>query len=125
MALTHWHGLCGVWCFMCLSGKTALVKLLASVLNRPLQRINLSQNITLETLIGSYVPRIDPTSQQRLFRWEDGALVRALKAKEWILFDEINLAPPENTQPRKMSRPRQNVPTPYFCSILPDVLQES
>jgi hypothetical protein len=32
---------------------------------------------------------------QRVFTWQEGVLVRALRRGAWVLLDEVNLAPPE------------------------------
>ncbi|CAE7306257.1 mdn1 [Symbiodinium natans] len=42
-------------------------------------------------LLGSDLPM--PGSEVAAFRWSDGALLRALKRGDWVLLDEINLAP--------------------------------
>lgn len=31
----------------------------------------------------------------RKFSWQDGKMLRALRAGHWLLLDELNLAPPE------------------------------
>ncbi len=31
----------------------------------------------------------------RVFSWQDGKLLRALREGSWLLLDELNLAPPE------------------------------
>jgi MoxR-like ATPase len=76
-------------------GKTSVVLLACSILGYQCERINLSGNTTVDSLIGSMIPTMDMENGGRIFKWHPGALVRALIEKKWILFDEINLAPPE------------------------------
>ena len=74
-------------------GKTAVVQQVAKLLGHSCERINLSANTTVEQLLGSYVPKV--AGGQRVFAWQDGVLVRAIRQGKWLLLDEINLAPPE------------------------------
>jgi MoxR-like ATPase len=74
-------------------GKTAIVLAVARLLGHRVERINLSANTTLDQLLGSIVPCM--VGGQRTFTWQDGKLLTALKAGKWLLFDELNLAPPE------------------------------
>lgn len=57
------------------------------------ERINLSANTTLAQLFGSIVPCV--RNNQRVFEWQEGKVLQALRAGAWVLFDEINLAPRE------------------------------
>lgn len=77
-------------------GKTAVVEAVGRLLGRKVERINFSANTSIEQLLGSIIPRIQ--GDARVFEWQDGALVKAIKEKKWILFDEINLAPPETLE---------------------------
>lgn len=74
-------------------GKTAAVQEIARLLGYGCERINLSANTSLEQLIGSFIPKM--VDGQREFAWQDGVMVRAIRAGKWLLLDEINLAPPE------------------------------
>lgn len=74
-------------------GKTAVVQQVAAVLGVSCERINLSANTTTEQLFGSFVPQV--LAGQRVFAWQDGVLVRAVRQGKWLLLDEINLAPSE------------------------------
>jgi hypothetical protein len=74
-------------------GKTAVVHQVASLLGFSCERINFSANTTLEQLLGSFIPKV--VGGQRVFAWQDGVLVRAVRQGKWLLLDEINLAPPE------------------------------
>ena len=69
-------------------GKTSLITAMArGTGNEPLIRINLSEQTDLSDLFGVDVP------SGSLFSWRDGPLLAAIKAGNWILLDEINLAP--------------------------------
>ena len=65
----------------------------ARLLGYECERINFSASTTVEQLYGSFVPRM--VANRREFSWQDGKLVQAVKQGKWLLFDEINLAPPE------------------------------
>ena len=71
-----------------LSGKTSSNHYLARRTGHNLVRINNHEHTDIQECIGSYVS--DPGSG-RLF--EDGLLVRALQRGDWIVLDEIDLAP--------------------------------
>eukprot|EP00435_Cladocopium_sp_Y103_P033647 s923_g8.t1 len=72
-------------------GKTATVQALAKATGRRLLRINMSEQTDLLDLLGSDLPT--PGSEEARFRWCDGALLRAMRQGDWVLLDEINLAP--------------------------------
>ena len=79
-------------------GKTAIITYLANLLGKNIDgngvaRINFSESTTKEQLFGSYIPKV--IDGKRSFQWTDGSVVRALRNGNWIIFDEINLAPPE------------------------------
>ena len=74
-------------------GKTAVVLLAARLLGVQCERINFSSSTTLDQLIGSIIPVC--IDGKRVFAWQDGKLVQALKEGKWILLDEVNLAQPE------------------------------
>jgi MoxR-like ATPase len=74
-------------------GKTAVVEQVAKLLGVKCERINFSANTTTDQLIGNVIPRC--VAGQRIFEWQDGVLLRAIKDKKWLLFDELNLAPPD------------------------------
>jgi MoxR-like ATPase len=88
-------------------GKTAVVEAVAKLMGIECERINLSGNTTLDQLIGSIVP--SSVGGQRVFSWHDGKLVQALRSRQWILFDEINLAPPEVLEGLSFLLDRRNV----------------
>jgi midasin len=74
-------------------GKTVGIQDACALLNVPYERINFSSATSPEHLFGSIVPKV--TKHGRVFEWQDGKLVAALKARSFIIFDEINLCPPE------------------------------
>jgi len=75
------------------TGKTAVVNQAAALFGVKCERINFSANTTVDQLIGGIVPRC--SAGQRVFEWQDGKLLKAIKEKKWLLLDELNLAPPE------------------------------
>eukprot|EP01114_Cavostelium_apophysatum_P009738 TRINITY_DN2299_c0_g1_i6.p1 TRINITY_DN2299_c0_g1~~TRINITY_DN2299_c0_g1_i6.p1 ORF type:complete len:3028 (+),score=822.70 TRINITY_DN2299_c0_g1_i6:117-9200(+) len=72
-------------------GKTSLITALAAASNHRLVRINLSEQTDLMDLLGSDLPVHGGKAGE--FAWCDGVFLRALKAGDWILLDELNLAP--------------------------------
>lgn len=71
-------------------GKTTLVTALAAAIGMPLTRINLSEQTDLMDLFGSDVPVEGAAAGT--FAWRDAPFLRAMKAGEWVLLDEMNLA---------------------------------
>lgn len=74
-------------------GKTVSVQEAARLVEKDVERINFSANTSVEQLLGTIVPRV--VDGERVFEWQDGTLVRAIKQRKWLLLDEINLAAPE------------------------------
>ena len=58
----------------------------------PLERINCSAATSLPQLLGGVVPQL--RDGVRVFAWQDGKLLAALKRGAWVLLDEVNLLPP-------------------------------
>ncbi|CAF0986919.1 unnamed protein product [Didymodactylos carnosus] len=75
-------------------GKTQVVTQVCQLLNKQCERINLSANTSLDQLIGCIIPRCNENGR-RIFEWQDGKILSALRLKKWILLDELNLAAPE------------------------------
>ena len=74
-------------------GKTSLVSALAASSGHRLVRINLSEQTDFADLIGSDMPSPASTGDRgQEFTWNDGLFLSALKAGDWVLLDEINLA---------------------------------
>ncbi|XP_046836565.1 midasin isoform X1 [Vespa crabro] len=71
-------------------GKTSIVSALAKASGNALFRINLSDQTDISDLFGADLPV--EGGQGGEFSWRDGPFLRALKAGEWILLDELNLA---------------------------------
>jgi midasin len=70
-------------------GKTALVTSIARMVGKNLVRINLSEQTDLMDLFGSDVP----VGAAGNFAWRDAPFLAAMKAGDWVLLDEMNLAP--------------------------------
>ncbi|KAE9051941.1 Midasin [Phytophthora rubi] len=87
-------------------GKTSLISALAAASGHRLVRINLSEQTDISDLFGSDLPAAsspaDDTDDKGgkasqggargMFEWCDGVFLRALKAGDWVLLDELNLA---------------------------------
>ncbi|CAI5721444.1 unnamed protein product [Hyaloperonospora brassicae] len=82
-------------------GKTSLISALAAASGHRLVRINLSEQTDISDLFGSDLPvaaggkdgdEAGKGNASGLFEWCDGVFLRALKAGDWVLLDELNLA---------------------------------
>lgn len=71
-------------------GKTTLIAALARACNKPLTRINLSEQTDLMDLFGSDVPM--EGAEAGHFAWRDAPFLQAMQRGEWVLLDEMNLA---------------------------------
>ena len=71
------------------SGKTSTVEFLAKRTGHHFVRINNHEHTDIQEYLGTYVS--DPTSGKLVFK--DGLLVQALRRGDWIVLDELNLAP--------------------------------
>ncbi|KAK3603576.1 hypothetical protein CHS0354_028005 [Potamilus streckersoni] len=71
-------------------GKTSLVAAIARTSGRELVRINLSEQTDISDLFGADLPV--EGAEGGVFAWRDGPLLQALKAGDWVVFDELNLA---------------------------------
>lgn len=71
------------------AGKTSLITELAKLCGVPLTRINLSDQTDLSDLFGQDVPLSEPGK----FGWRSAPFLRAMEKGEWVLLDEMNLAP--------------------------------
>lgn len=69
-------------------GKTSMVTALAKVSGHKVVRINLSDQTDIADLFGSDFPTEDGS-----FVFKEGEFLRALRNGDWILLDELNLAP--------------------------------
>ncbi len=86
-------------------GKTSLISALVVASGHRLVRINLSEQTDISDLFGSDLPAATSSSTfdandtenknaaaKGMFEWCDGVFLRALKAGDWVLLDELNLA---------------------------------
>ncbi|THH00190.1 hypothetical protein EW026_g2319 [Hermanssonia centrifuga] len=71
------------------SGKTSSIEYLARRTGHRFVRINNHEHTDIQEYLGTYVS--DPTTGKLVFK--DGLLVRALRNGDWIVLDELNLAP--------------------------------
>ena len=72
-------------------GKTSLISALAKAAGHRLTRVNLSEQTDMMDLLGADLPKDGGDAGE--FRWADGAFLSALKRGDWVLLDELNLAP--------------------------------
>ena len=72
-------------------GKTSLISALAKASGHILTRINLSEQTDMMDLLGADLPADGGAAGE--FRWADGAFLSALRRGDWVLLDELNLAP--------------------------------
>jgi len=71
------------------TGKTSTIEYLAKRTGHRFVRINNHEHTDIQEYLGTYVS--DPTTGKLVF--QDGLLVRALRRGDWIVLDELNLAP--------------------------------
>ncbi|CAK5270478.1 unnamed protein product [Mycena citricolor] len=71
------------------AGKTSSIEFLARRTGHRFVRINNHEHTDIQEYLGSYVS--DPATGKLQF--QDGLLVRALRNGDWIVLDELNLAP--------------------------------
>eukprot|EP00741_Cyanophora_paradoxa_P000351 tig00000403_g342.t1 len=71
-------------------GKTSLVSAIGAAAGRRVVRINLSEQTDMMDLLGSDLPVEGGKGGE--FVWKDGVFLQALKAGDWVLLDELNLA---------------------------------
>lgn len=75
-------------------GKSSVIACLAEITGRKLVRINLSEHTELADLLGSDLPCMENSDGSQIkFQWVDGVFLTALKRGDWVLLDELNLAP--------------------------------
>ncbi|GAA6063185.1 hypothetical protein JCM10212_006851 [Sporobolomyces blumeae] len=71
------------------AGKTSVIEYLAKRTGHRFVRINNHEHTDIQEYVGTYVS--DPHSGKLVF--QEGVLVRALRRGDWIVLDELNLAP--------------------------------
>jgi len=82
-------------------GKSSIVANLAAISGHKLVRINLSEHSEISDLLGSDLPTSNddngssdgPNTSKAAFAWRDGVFLQAMKNGDWVLLDELNLAP--------------------------------
>ncbi|KAK4427378.1 Midasin [Sesamum alatum] len=72
-------------------GKTALINKLAHIYGSRVLGIHMDEQIDGKTLLGSYVC----TEQPGEFRWQPGSLTQAVLNGFWVVFEDIDKAPPD------------------------------
>jgi len=72
-------------------GKTSLIAALAALTRNNLCRVNLSDQTDLMDLFGSDLPVEGGMPGE--FAWKDAGFLHALQEGDWVLLDEMNLAP--------------------------------
>jgi midasin len=72
-------------------GKTSLITTLANICGYRLCRINLSDQTDLADLFGADLP-VDG-GQPGEFAWKEADFLKAMQNGDWVLLDEMNLAP--------------------------------
>ncbi|XP_057771067.1 midasin isoform X2 [Salvia miltiorrhiza] len=70
------------------SGKTSLVCYLAAITGHEFVRINNHEHTDLQEYLGSYI-----TDASGKLVFHEGVLVKAVRKGQWIVLDELNLAP--------------------------------
>ncbi|KAF3938326.1 Midasin [Dactylella cylindrospora] len=70
------------------SGKTSMIKFLAGRTGHKFVRINNHEHTDLQEYLGSYV-----SDASGSLRFQEGALVQAMRSGSWVILDELNLAP--------------------------------
>lgn len=74
-------------------GKTSVIATLAAATGHRLVRINLSEQTEISDLLGSDLPAAQTGESNSKFNWVDGVFLKAMKNGDWVLLDEMNLAP--------------------------------
>lgn len=72
------------------AGKTSILTYLAALTGHKLHRINNHEHTDVQEYLGSYVA---DENNQLVFR--DGVLLQAMQNGDWVILDELNLAPTE------------------------------
>ncbi|CAN8073835.1 unnamed protein product [Agarophyton chilense] len=72
------------------AGKTSMVAYLACLTGNKLIRINNHEHTDLSEYIGGYV-----ATESGSLEFSEGPLVKAARRGDWVMLDELNLAPPD------------------------------
>jgi hypothetical protein len=71
------------------TGKTSLVRELASMFKKPYTRFSITGETTVDDFVGKYILKKGETV------WQDGILLTAIKQGHYLVVDEVNAALPE------------------------------
>ncbi len=74
-------------------GKSSLITNLAKLTGHRLVRINLSEQSEISDLLGTDLPTDDKTQFSPRFIFKEGVFLQAMQNGDWVLLDELNLAP--------------------------------
>ncbi len=77
------------------TGKTTMVKEIATEQNKVLVRLNLNGETGTDELLGKYILRQEAGKSDSETIWIDGPMLKAIKEGHRLLLDEINAALPE------------------------------
>uniref|UniRef100_A0A1I7S7I5 Midasin n=1 Tax=Bursaphelenchus xylophilus TaxID=6326 RepID=A0A1I7S7I5_BURXY len=72
------------------TGKTTVITHLAKVAGYTVYRINNHEQTDIQEYVGSYVPNKD-----NKLEFQEGVLLKAVRNGDWVILDELNLAPTE------------------------------
>lgn len=73
-------------------GKTSLVKYLGALSGNRVVRINNHEHTDMQEYVGAYAATAESSGR---LAFHEGPLVRAMRRGEWVVLDELNLAPGE------------------------------
>lgn len=73
------------------SGKSALINKIANACGNHVLSIHMDDQLDGKTLVGTYVC----TEQPGEFRWQPGSLTQAIMNGFWVVFEDIDRAPPD------------------------------
>lgn len=92
------------------TGKTSGIVQICALLNRPLYRINMSGDVSIDDIIGSPQVVVDEATSQGVTRFAYGRLIKAMLNGGVLLIDEITSAPPHVLMAlQQVSEPCDNV----------------
>lgn len=72
------------------AGKTSVVTHLAKVTGHTVHRINNHEHTDIQEYIGNFVP-----NEKNQLVFQEGVLLKAVRNGDWVILDELNLAPTE------------------------------
>uniref|UniRef100_A0AC35TJ71 Midasin n=1 Tax=Rhabditophanes sp. KR3021 TaxID=114890 RepID=A0AC35TJ71_9BILA len=70
------------------AGKTSMILYLAKITGNKVHRINNHEYTDIQEYIGNYQP-----NEEGKLQFKEGALLEAVRRGEWVILDELNLAP--------------------------------